>query len=122
MQFIDASHDIFASENDIIQCQFHQWYDIFKKKTIKSNIIPLTDDFINYLLEDGIKLSPCVKWGNNSNSDSDSGSDFGSYDSNTDVPNSSLEVTENHVDCESESDESAKAKIAGSDFVLIKSH
>jgi hypothetical protein len=45
-----------ASENDILCCQFHQWYPRFEKSTIRSDFIPLDAGFLNYLCEDGIKL------------------------------------------------------------------
>ena len=45
-----------ASEEDILACQFHMWFDHFKIHTMKSAIINLPDRFISYLLQDGVIL------------------------------------------------------------------
>eukprot|EP00596_Hydrurales_sp_CCMP1899_P001487 CAMPEP_0119044910 /NCGR_PEP_ID=MMETSP1177-20130426/35640_1 /TAXON_ID=2985 /ORGANISM="Ochromonas sp, Strain CCMP1899" /LENGTH=119 /DNA_ID=CAMNT_0007015801 /DNA_START=122 /DNA_END=478 /DNA_ORIENTATION=- len=45
-----------ASEEDIIACQFGKWFHSFQKDTMKSIIIDLPENFITYLLEDGVIL------------------------------------------------------------------
>ena len=46
-----------ASEEEIDGCQFHCWYPKFGgRNTIKSRIIHLSKDFVNYLSEDGLIL------------------------------------------------------------------
>lgn len=46
----------YANENDIMECQFSKWYANFEKETIKSTIVKLTTDFIDYLKEDGVYI------------------------------------------------------------------
>ena len=46
----------YASESDILNCQFANWYASFEKDTIKSTMIKLTTDFIDYLKEDGVYI------------------------------------------------------------------
>ncbi len=43
-----------ATENDIDSCQFHEWYPILQKVSIKSNIIEVGDYFNTYLAQDGL--------------------------------------------------------------------
>ena len=50
-----------ASEEEILQCQFEKWYNLFEKCTIRSRVIPLTEEFINYLGEDGVILPETVQ-------------------------------------------------------------
>jgi hypothetical protein len=45
-----------AKRDDIISCEFHQWYNKFTKITMKSIVISLPLSFIQYLNEDGIML------------------------------------------------------------------
>jgi hypothetical protein len=47
---------------------FESWYEKFSKKTIHSEIIPLTHDFIKYLNEDGVNL-PIFLTSKNSNTE-----------------------------------------------------
>lgn len=42
------------TEQQILNCMFSEWYKNFSKVTFKSEIIPLPEDFVQYLLEDGI--------------------------------------------------------------------
>ncbi|KAH7938251.1 hypothetical protein HPB49_021981 [Dermacentor silvarum] len=41
---------------DVLSCSFSSWYSVFKNATITSVCIPLTSDFIKYLLSDGVVL------------------------------------------------------------------
>lgn len=41
---------------DIDNCSFSNWYPRFKSHTFKSKIIPLTDEFVDYLNAEGIYL------------------------------------------------------------------
>jgi len=45
-----------APEEDIDKCQFSIWYPILQKNSIKSVILPLENDFLYYLKQDGIIL------------------------------------------------------------------
>ena len=45
-----------ATEEDIIDSQFHKWFETFKLVTMKSVIIDLPEEFISYLLQDGVIL------------------------------------------------------------------
>ncbi|CCE61381.1 hypothetical protein TPHA_0A03030 [Tetrapisispora phaffii CBS 4417] len=50
--------DITVSRNDIDQCKYSNWYELFKSLTPQSKIIkPLPPAFIQYLKQDGIKLA-----------------------------------------------------------------
>uniref|UniRef100_A0A1A8RYA0 Translation initiation factor eIF2 assembly protein n=1 Tax=Nothobranchius rachovii TaxID=451742 RepID=A0A1A8RYA0_9TELE len=40
-------------KEQVANCQFSVWYPIFKKHTIKSQILPLPQNVIDYLLDDG---------------------------------------------------------------------
>uniref|UniRef100_A0AAZ3SVJ2 Translation initiation factor eIF2 assembly protein n=1 Tax=Oncorhynchus tshawytscha TaxID=74940 RepID=A0AAZ3SVJ2_ONCTS len=40
-------------KEQVVNCQFSVWYPIFKKHTIKSLILPLPQNVIDYLLDDG---------------------------------------------------------------------
>ncbi|ORX65321.1 D123-domain-containing protein [Anaeromyces robustus] len=42
--------------SQINNCDFSKWYPKYKKISLKSHIIPLEEEFINYLNEDGIYL------------------------------------------------------------------
>ena len=42
------------------RCHFNDWYPIFRKQTIKSSVITLPEDFIDYLTQDSIFLPPSV--------------------------------------------------------------
>src|SRR6266576_6635591 len=42
------------SREDIIAFQFSSWFPTFSSLSIKSTIIPLTDDFRSYLEADGV--------------------------------------------------------------------
>ncbi len=39
-----------------MKCSFSQWYPVFQQSTIKSKIIKLPNEFIEYLLQDGVVL------------------------------------------------------------------
>ncbi|XP_030635427.1 translation initiation factor eIF2 assembly protein [Chanos chanos] len=40
-------------KEQVVNCQFSVWYPLFKKHTIKSVILPLPQNVIDYLLDDG---------------------------------------------------------------------
>ncbi|TRY82961.1 hypothetical protein DNTS_009628 [Danionella cerebrum] len=52
-------------KEQIVNCQFSVWYPLFKKHTIKSLILPIPQNVIDYLLDDGTLV---VSGSNNSNS------------------------------------------------------
>lgn len=41
---------------EVLNCSFSAWYPRFKEYTIKSQIIPLPEEFVNYLLTDQVVL------------------------------------------------------------------
>ncbi|KAG7456286.1 hypothetical protein MATL_G00250190 [Megalops atlanticus] len=45
-------------KEQVVNCQFSVWYPIFKKHTIKSLILPLPQNVIEYLLDDGTLVVP----------------------------------------------------------------
>ena len=45
-----------ALEEDIVNTQFHKWFRDFKSVTMKSVIINLPEEFVAYLLQDGVVL------------------------------------------------------------------
>uniref|UniRef100_A0A8B9K0R0 Translation initiation factor eIF2 assembly protein n=1 Tax=Astyanax mexicanus TaxID=7994 RepID=A0A8B9K0R0_ASTMX len=45
-------------KEQVINCQFSVWYPLFKKHTIKSLILPLPQNVIDYLLDDGTLVAP----------------------------------------------------------------
>ncbi len=51
-----AFQDSTMKRQHVINCTFSKWYPLFRQWTIKSKIIKLPEDFIKYLLEDGIVL------------------------------------------------------------------
>ena len=50
-----------APAEAILQCQFSNWYPMFERNTIKSRIIELSQDFIDYLKEDGVILPSSIE-------------------------------------------------------------
>ncbi len=42
--------------NDIIHCQFHNWYPLFPKNVPKAIQIPLSIEFVEFLIKDGISI------------------------------------------------------------------
>lgn len=43
-------------EEEILACQFASWFPTFRDVTFKSEILPLSENFIKYLLADGIHV------------------------------------------------------------------
>lgn len=70
--------------SDLDRCSIQNWYPALRRVTIKTTLIPLSADFVRYLLADGVYVPdvPAAKtdndWLNEAHSDSDSDS--------TDVP------------------------------------
>jgi D123 len=52
----DTEAIINAVAKDILDCQFHKWFPLFKISTMKSFIIELPERFVDYLLEDSVIL------------------------------------------------------------------
>ncbi len=50
------------SAEEVIRCQFHSWYSIpeLRQKSLKSKIVNLDHDFLDYLASDGIILPKCA--------------------------------------------------------------
>lgn len=80
---------------EVIACSFSEWYPLLKKVTFPSKIIPLSDEFIHYLLADNVVLSSnqkLLKYDREVSSDDDSDVDEGDWDqAESDTP--ALEVT-----------------------------
>ena len=51
-----ATTTCMASPEDILACQFDRWFPHFQEHTMKSRVIPLQENFVAYLLEDGVIL------------------------------------------------------------------
>jgi len=43
-------------EDEVEACAFHNWYEKFKDVTLRSCVIPLPEDFVRFLLADGISM------------------------------------------------------------------
>eukprot|EP00439_Symbiodinium_sp_Y106_P032313 s6575_g3.t2 len=43
-------------EEEVLACQFASWFPTFRDVTFKSEILPLSEDFVKYLLADGIHV------------------------------------------------------------------
>lgn len=43
-------------EVEVEACAFHNWYEKFKDVTLRSCVIPLPEDFVRFLLADGISM------------------------------------------------------------------
>ena len=41
---------------EVLCCSFEQWYPKMKKVTFRSNVLSLSQEFIDYLLADGLVL------------------------------------------------------------------
>lgn len=48
-------------EEEVLACAFQSWFHLFKDLTFKSEIIPLPEDFVRYLLADGIHVPSKTK-------------------------------------------------------------
>ncbi|CAJ1385733.1 unnamed protein product, partial [Effrenium voratum] len=70
-------HESEMHEEEITACSFENWFHLFKRSTFKSEIIPLPEAFVRYLLADGIHVpnerSDAVSdgWGSGGESDDD---------------------------------------------------
>lgn len=65
-------------EEEILACAFDSWYDEFRDQTFRSRIIRLPEDFVQYLLADGIQLpSSGARPGNVADNRDDDDSEWG---------------------------------------------
>jgi hypothetical protein len=76
---------------DVLACSMPDWYPMFEKVTIRTEIVPLPHDVLEYLLDDGKLILP--KECNKELSDGVEGDydDFGDVDWNVDQPTDSPE-------------------------------
>ena len=44
--------------SDVLECSFDRWYEKFEKVTIKSEILPIPDNVLNYLQDNGKLVLP----------------------------------------------------------------
>lgn len=67
-------------EEEVIACSFDNWYAKFKDISLRSSVIPLSEDFVQYLLADGISMPGSVGFnaGNDENDDNSEWGDGGS--------------------------------------------
>lgn len=73
---------------DVLSCSFSSWYGTFKNSTISSICIPVTKDFIDYLLSDGIVLPGKVPVSQGCDDDSESEVDWSEADAeSSEIPN-----------------------------------
>jgi hypothetical protein len=63
-------------EEEVVACAFDQWYEKFKDISLRSCIIPLSEDFVKYLQADGISVPTTVSIGICGRGD-DGGSEWG---------------------------------------------
>ena len=51
------------SAEDVRKCQFHSWYFVpeLKRCSLKSKVIDLSSDFLEYLASDGVVLPACAE-------------------------------------------------------------
>ena len=45
-----------TTAQQILNCSFQQWYPVFKSVTFRSQIVTLSKDFVDYLVQDGVFL------------------------------------------------------------------
>uniref|UniRef100_A0A9J8B765 Translation initiation factor eIF2 assembly protein n=1 Tax=Cyprinus carpio carpio TaxID=630221 RepID=A0A9J8B765_CYPCA len=58
-------------KEQVVNCQFSVWYPLFKKHTIKSLILPIPQNVIDYLFDDGTLVVSGSSQTQTNNSDSD---------------------------------------------------
>lgn len=44
-------------ESDVLRCQIQEWYPKFRTHSIRTQIVTLPEEFVNFLLEDGLFLA-----------------------------------------------------------------
>ncbi|XP_013784608.1 cell division cycle protein 123 homolog, partial [Limulus polyphemus] len=54
---------------NVLNCSFSSWYEKFKKVTIRSKVVDLPHDFIEYLLADGLVLPESLQFSRQQSSD-----------------------------------------------------
>ncbi|XP_054163718.1 cell division cycle protein 123 homolog [Oppia nitens] len=79
--------DNMLSSQHVLNCSFSKWYPLFGHISINSQVIKLSEDFIKYLLSDGIVLPKSDNngedlngWSDDNDNDEDNGSNDGSDD------------------------------------------
>lgn len=78
-------------EEEVLACSFDRWYDRFHGLTFRSRVIPLPEDFVQYLLSDGIALPTAAVVGgqrrdDGSDSDSEGWGDGGGDSDDEEAP------------------------------------
>lgn len=64
-------------EEEILACAFDRWYDQFRDLTFRSRAIPLPEEFVQYLLSDGILVPGCSAAGGGGHDSDDTDSEWG---------------------------------------------
>ena len=69
--------------SEIFACQFHSWYPLFRKHTFRSRIIPLPQNFVDFLNADSLFLpsSSIPPHSQNDDDESDTDTDWTTTDS-----------------------------------------
>jgi hypothetical protein len=81
------------TREEVLACQFNSWYQDFRCVTIRSIVIPLEDEFLNYILSDGLRLpagtnvSSCAQFDRKCDCDWSSSSSCHDDDGNSSVGN-----------------------------------
>lgn len=72
---------------DVLNCNFSSWYGVFKNATIASVCVPLTSEFVRYLLSDGVVLPGKAPASQKYDTDSDDEVDWSEADADsTEIP------------------------------------
>lgn len=78
-------------EEEVLACSFDSWYEKFREITLRSCVIPLPEDFVSYLLADGICMPSGVGFNGGGEGD-DSDGEWGDGGSDSEDGN---EATDN---------------------------
>lgn len=69
-----------ASRDELDSTQYHEWYKILREFSLKSEFVPLSEEFINFLKQDGIILPAHVNPISTELSDDDEDGEIGRVD------------------------------------------
>lgn len=88
--------------DEVLACSFERWYDKFRDVTFTSRVIVLPEDFVKYLMADGIQMPGGLGENTAANNGEDSDSEWGdggsdSADNQTETENPSFPEVENAV-------------------------
>eukprot|EP00429_Kryptoperidinium_foliaceum_P052391 CAMPEP_0176075504 /NCGR_PEP_ID=MMETSP0120_2-20121206/37738_1 /TAXON_ID=160619 /ORGANISM="Kryptoperidinium foliaceum, Strain CCMP 1326" /LENGTH=355 /DNA_ID=CAMNT_0017409209 /DNA_START=60 /DNA_END=1124 /DNA_ORIENTATION=+ len=87
-------------ESDVMACTFAAWYSKFRPITFKSEVIPLPEDFVKYLMADGIQAVGATRADDDERSSNASWADGGGdgeSSSSDEIPDASFPELETQV-------------------------